>query len=733
MKSSLNSSWRLIVALTLVVVLAPFPTRQAKAAGVSPASYLAEDGSLMLPADFSGALDLTGWDVGLDSQRGLVFQPAAAIDGAWSALNDVGTGLNGSGNTIALDGGTVYVGGFFTDAAGDPDADNIVKLEGGAWTTLGGANTGLNQGVRVVVIDGGVIYAGGTFTDAGGDPDADNIAKFESGAWSSLGGAGTGLNSGVLSITIDGGIIYAGGNFTNAGGDPDADRIAQFSGGSWSSLGGANSDLNNRVEVIEVHGGIIYAGGAFLNAGLDPDANFIAKFESGAWSSLGGAGTGLSGPVLDLVISGAVIYAAGDFVNAGGDADADYIAKFESGAWSSLGGSGSGLPGYVEVLLISGGIIYVGGDFDNAGGDPNADRIAKFSDGAWSSLNGANTGLSDIVNDMVIVDNVLYAVGSFENAGGDADTDYAAQFGLVFSKPQTTTQQISRVEIATSGTTTLELGDISVSLPAEAVTGLGSCSLSIQDLGNSGDFGFTLNDSVWDVDITCDGANQHIFLAPITICIRPEGSTDDKKIFHRGDAGGSWDPLATLSSSSGMICAHTRTLSLFTLGSFSLPNTGFAPNVAAELNPKAAYASTGLHLSIPKLGLATDIVGVPQGINGWDVSWLGESAGFLHGTAFPTLAGNTVITAHVWGADNQPGPFAGLHGLRYGDHISINAWGQTYTYEVRTNTSYSPSSLSPLATTDHDWVTLITCQGFDEVSGEYLFRRVVRAVLISID
>ena len=124
------------------------------------------------------------------------------------------------------------------------------------------------------------------------------------------------------------------------------------------------------------------------------------------------------------------------------------------------------------------------------------------------------------------------------------------------------------------------------------------------------------------------------------------------------------------------MCGQTRVLSLFTLGQMSLPNTGFAPGMQAALSEATTYASTGLTLEIPKLGLEMPIVGVPQGLDGWDVSWLGQQAGFLQGTAFPTLAGNTVITGHVWGADNLPGPFAELGSLRHGDRFTINARGQ---------------------------------------------------------
>lgn len=109
------------------------------------------------------------------------------------------------------------------------------------------------------------------------------------------------------------------------------------------------------------------------------------------------------------------------------------------------------------------------------------------------------------------------------------------------------------------------------------------------------------------------------------------------------------------------------------------------------------------------------------------------TGGYLYGTAFPTMAGNTVLTAHVWNADNTPGPFAHLDELQYGDHFNINAWGQTYTYEVRSTSLYSPNSLRPLRHEESDWVTLITCADFNEASGQYTYRRAVQAVLISVD
>jgi LPXTG-site transpeptidase (sortase) family protein len=167
-----------------------------------------------------------------------------------------------------------------------------------------------------------------------------------------------------------------------------------------------------------------------------------------------------------------------------------------------------------------------------------------------------------------------------------------------------------------------------------------------------------------------------------------------------------------------------------------LPATGFAPGVMTTLptQPDArtytAYAS--LWLELPSLGVALPIVGVPKVDGRWDVRWLGDRAGYLQGTAFPTWAGNTGLTAHVWDADNKPGPFAGLKHLSYGDVVCIHAWGQVYTYAVRANTRVHPNSMVPLEHEVYDWVTLLTCEGYGEASDAYHFRRVVRAVLVNV-
>jgi len=130
----------------------------------------------------------------------------------------------------------------------------------------------------------------------------------------------------------------------------------------------------------------------------------------------------------------------------------------------------------------------------------------------------------------------------------------------------------------------------------------------------------------------------------------------------------------------------------------------------------------------------TSIVGVPQTNGTWDVSWLGNNAGWLDGSAFPTWSGNSVITAHVYDAYGNPGPFVKLNGLWWGDKIIVHAWGGKYVYEVRSVMQVQPNNLAAMMKHQElSWITLVTCRGYDEASDSYSYRILIRAVLVEVE
>ncbi len=166
-----------------------------------------------------------------------------------------------------------------------------------------------------------------------------------------------------------------------------------------------------------------------------------------------------------------------------------------------------------------------------------------------------------------------------------------------------------------------------------------------------------------------------------------------------------------------------------------IPVTGFAPGRITNLTPAALrFSNLGdLWLEVPALGLEMPIVGVPRVGDSWDVSWLSGQAGWLEGSAFPTVDGNSVLTSHVWDAANLPGPFYNIRYLGYDDKLIVHAWGEEYIYAVREVLSVKPSSVSTmLKHEERAWLTLVTCQGYNEDAGEYARRVLVRAVLVEV-
>jgi sortase A len=106
---------------------------------------------------------------------------------------------------------------------------------------------------------------------------------------------------------------------------------------------------------------------------------------------------------------------------------------------------------------------------------------------------------------------------------------------------------------------------------------------------------------------------------------------------------------------------------------------------------------------------------------------------YLEGSAYPTLPGNTVLTAHVVDANNNLGPFSDIKGMKSGQKIYIHAYGQVYVYQLQENQKILPANISTVFKhEEYSWVTLVTCEDYDAKSGLYQHRRMVRAVLISV-
>jgi hypothetical protein len=133
--------------------------------------------ALVLRGD--GKLYAGGW---FTTAGGVSANYVAMWDGSsWSAL---GSGMDGTVwpydvYALALDGsGKLYAGGWFT-TAGDVSANHVAMWDGSRWSALGSGMDGPNgPTVYALALDGsGSLYVGGWFTTAGGQPSS-SIARW---------------------------------------------------------------------------------------------------------------------------------------------------------------------------------------------------------------------------------------------------------------------------------------------------------------------------------------------------------------------------------------------------------------------------------------------------------------------------------------------------------------------------------------------------------------------------
>jgi LPXTG-site transpeptidase (sortase) family protein len=177
------------------------------------------------------------------------------------------------------------------------------------------------------------------------------------------------------------------------------------------------------------------------------------------------------------------------------------------------------------------------------------------------------------------------------------------------------------------------------------------------------------------------------------------------------------------------------TLKLPTAG--LIPVTGFTPGEITTLpiqTENLLYdTKQNLRLEIPSLSINQSIVGIPYKDNGWNITWLESSIGYLEGSAYPTWAGNTILTGHATDPNGNATSFAYIKDLKSGDKFMIHSNGQIYVYQVQQNRLLAPTSLSALFKHEnYSWVTLVTCENYDKDTGQFTSRRIVRAVLISV-
>jgi hypothetical protein len=216
---------------------------------------------------------------------------------------------NGTVYSIVRDGGTIYIGGNFTQVG--PAIGGAVTIDAGTGAARQ-PHPDVAGNVHAVAPDGnGGWYLGGDFTAVRGQP-RNNLAHLDAGgnltAWNPI------ANNRVRALAVRGGIVYAGGVFTAIGGQPRT-MIAALDAASGAATAW-NPNAGVRVDDLAVGEGTVYAGGGFTSIGGAP-RNFIAALDATS-----GAATAWNpnadGYVNALTVSGSTVYAGGRFASIAG-------------------------------------------------------------------------------------------------------------------------------------------------------------------------------------------------------------------------------------------------------------------------------------------------------------------------------------------------------------------------------------------------------------------------------
>lgn len=321
---------------------------------------------------------------------------------------------------LASSGSTLYVGGSFNSAGGQPRTAlasyDFTSGQLNAWSPAF-AHALVTPSVGALAVLGTTVYAGGVFSSAGGQPRSGAVALDATTglatAWNPS--AQGGQYPSVQTLAIRDTLVYAGGTFTTIGGSARgyvaALGLASGVATAWDPAASAG------VYCLAATNRGLFAGGAFsclggvLRSGLA--AIDVATSRVTTWNP------GVSGTVAHLASNGVRIFACGAFTAVGGQPRNGFAAIDPRSAavfaWDPHAGGGA-VPNVYEMIARD-STVYIGGIFASIGGQPRVGLAALDAvTGAVRAWN-ANLDPAGYVRDLALCGQTLYFCGSFSSVG----------------------------------------------------------------------------------------------------------------------------------------------------------------------------------------------------------------------------------------------------------------------------------------------------------------------------
>jgi hypothetical protein len=230
-----------------------------------------------------GTIYAGGWFTSIGGQPRYFIAAIDAATGAATAWNPDAGGYDCYVSALAVSGGTVYAGGTF-EAIGGQLRNNIAALDATtgaatAWNPDAGPNPDFRHraNVQTLAVSGGTVYVGGGFTTIGGQP-RNNLAALDATT-----GAATAWDPNpnyyyIFDLEVSGGTIKVGGGFDTIGGQPRNCLAALYLDRDVATTWAANA--NSYVNALATIGGRVWVGGSFTSIGGQPQSGIAAITES---------------------------------------------------------------------------------------------------------------------------------------------------------------------------------------------------------------------------------------------------------------------------------------------------------------------------------------------------------------------------------------------------------------------------------------------------------------------
>lgn len=346
---------------------------------------------------------------------------APATDSS-KCLQDWHPNLNNTVYAVTVSPTRVYLGGTFTTVGTSSirGLAAVLKTPAGNSYTDASFDAELNGDVNALIQNGSTIYAGGTFTWAAGEPrrGAAALDVTATGRPGLLPWDPQLNNASVTALATAGTRVYLGGSFTAAGVAPrnrlvavdgTTGAAADWSAGVCDTLYGDPSSVTSIAATaagVFVTGGFTCAGGetAMHVAATGPDGVLL---DAPVWTNT---------PVTAMSLSGSTLYLAGAFTEVNGVSRTGEAAVTTDGTVTTWDPTVNQSP---TALVATPTRIYLGGGFDTVGGVARRGVAAvTTTTGTLDASFDAGLDSAGSVNEMTILGNRLYLAGTFTSVRG---------------------------------------------------------------------------------------------------------------------------------------------------------------------------------------------------------------------------------------------------------------------------------------------------------------------------